>query len=107
MTLTAGTLARYLRAGYLGGVDECGRRVRASRTTTPAARSTTLQDTANHPAVSRTLLPPNPPAGPEDLFVEGGDDPVPGELPPVWGMERVMQIAHLVERTGLTVMPED
>jgi quercetin dioxygenase-like cupin family protein len=47
------------------------------------------------------------PAGPEDLFVEGGDDPVPGELPAVWGMERVMQIAHLVERTGLTVMPED
>lgn len=47
------------------------------------------------------------PACLEDLFVEGGDDPVPGELPAVWGMERVMQIAHLVERTGLTVMPED
>jgi quercetin dioxygenase-like cupin family protein len=46
------------------------------------------------------------PAGPEDLFVEGGDDPRPGEQPQVWGMERVGQIAHLVERTGLTVMPE-
>jgi hypothetical protein len=47
------------------------------------------------------------PAGPEDLFVEGGDDPRPGEQPPVWDMERVAQIAHLVERTGLTLLPED
>jgi quercetin dioxygenase-like cupin family protein len=46
------------------------------------------------------------PAGPEDLFVEGGDDPRPGEQPVPWDMERVAQVAHLVERTGLTVMPE-
>jgi quercetin dioxygenase-like cupin family protein len=47
------------------------------------------------------------PAGPEDLFVEGGDDPRPGEQPVPWDMERVAQVAHLVERTGLTVVPED
>lgn len=47
------------------------------------------------------------PAGPEDLFLEGGDDPRPGERPQVWNMERVAQIAHLVERTGMTVLPED
>ena len=46
------------------------------------------------------------PGGPEDLFVEGGDDPRPGELPQVWGMDRVAKIAHLVESTGLTVLPE-
>jgi hypothetical protein len=46
------------------------------------------------------------PAGPEDLFVEGGDDPRPGERPVVWDMERVAQIAGLVESTGLTVLPE-
>jgi quercetin dioxygenase-like cupin family protein len=46
------------------------------------------------------------PAGPEDLFVEGGDDPRPGEQPAVWGMERVAQIGHLVERTGLIILPE-
>jgi mannose-6-phosphate isomerase-like protein (cupin superfamily) len=46
------------------------------------------------------------PAGPEDLFVEGGDDPRPGEQPKPWDMERVAQIADLVERTGLTVLPE-
>lgn len=46
------------------------------------------------------------PAGPEDLFVEGGDDPRPGEQPEVWDMERVAKVAHLVERTGLIVLPE-
>jgi quercetin dioxygenase-like cupin family protein len=46
------------------------------------------------------------PAGPEDLFVEGGDDPRPGEQPVVWDMERVAQAAHIVERTGLAILPE-
>jgi quercetin dioxygenase-like cupin family protein len=46
------------------------------------------------------------PAGPEELFVEGGDDPRPGERPVPWDMERVAQIGHLVERTGLIVLPE-
>jgi quercetin dioxygenase-like cupin family protein len=47
------------------------------------------------------------PGGPEELFVEGGDDPIPGESPVPWDMERVAQVAHLVERTRLTVLPED
>lgn len=47
------------------------------------------------------------PAGPEDLFPEGGDDPCPGKRPVPWDMERVAQAAYLVERAGLTVIPED
>jgi quercetin dioxygenase-like cupin family protein len=46
------------------------------------------------------------PAGPEDLFIEGGDDPEPGKRPVVWDMDRVMQVADIAERTGLTVLPE-
>jgi quercetin dioxygenase-like cupin family protein len=46
------------------------------------------------------------PGGPETLFVEGGDDPVPGQQPPVWDMDRVMSIAHLVEKINMRVLPE-
>jgi hypothetical protein len=46
------------------------------------------------------------PAGPEDLFVEGRADPRPGEQCQIWDMERVAQIGYLVERTGLTILPE-
>jgi len=46
------------------------------------------------------------PAGPEDFFIEGGDDPEPGKRPVVWDMDRVMQVADIAERTGLTVLPE-
>jgi uncharacterized RmlC-like cupin family protein len=46
------------------------------------------------------------PAGPEDLFVEGGDDPRPGEQPAPWDLTRVEQVRDIVERTGLVVLPE-
>ncbi|WP_432828567.1 cupin domain-containing protein [Dactylosporangium sp. CA-092794] len=46
------------------------------------------------------------PAGPEDLFIEGGDDPRPGEQPVPWDMARVEQVMDIVQRTGLVVLPE-
>jgi hypothetical protein len=46
------------------------------------------------------------PAGPEDVFVEGGDDPVPGERPSPWPLERAMQLTDLLKRTGTTLLPE-
>ncbi|MDR7276492.1 cupin domain-containing protein [Catenuloplanes atrovinosus] len=47
------------------------------------------------------------PGGPEDLFVEGGDEPVPGGRPQPWDMDKVMSLADLVQRTKLQVMPEE
>jgi quercetin dioxygenase-like cupin family protein len=46
------------------------------------------------------------PGGPEDFFVEGGDEPVPGEQPAPWPLERFMQVADLAERTGSQALPE-
>jgi mannose-6-phosphate isomerase-like protein (cupin superfamily) len=46
------------------------------------------------------------PGGLEDLFIEGGDDPVPGGRPEVWGIERNQQIADIIERTGSIPLPE-
>jgi quercetin dioxygenase-like cupin family protein len=46
------------------------------------------------------------PAGPEDFFIEGGDEPVPGGQPQPWDMDRAMQGAELAERTGMSVLPE-
>ena len=69
----------------------------------PRHRRHRFKNIAGQPAKTLFLFTP---AGPEDLFVEGGDDPRPGEQPVAWDMGRVAQVAHLVERTGLTVMPE-
>lgn len=46
------------------------------------------------------------PAGPERLFVEGGDLPVAGSLPEPWPMERFAALADLAARTGTEIMPE-
>jgi hypothetical protein len=70
----------------------------------PRTRRHRFKNVTDTPAKTLFLFTP---AGPEELFVEGGDDPRPGEQPVVWDMERVAQIADLVERTGLTVLPED
>jgi quercetin dioxygenase-like cupin family protein len=70
----------------------------------PRHRRHRFKNITSQPAKTLFLFTP---AGPEDLFIEGGDDPRPGERPEVWDMDRVKQIAHLVERTGLTVLPED
>lgn len=70
----------------------------------PRRRRHRFKNITGQPAKTLFLFTP---AGPEDLFVEGGDDPCPGERPVPWDMERVAQAAYLVERTGLTVIPED
>ncbi|MFG1605350.1 cupin domain-containing protein [Actinoplanes sp. NPDC049265] len=46
------------------------------------------------------------PAGPEQLFVQGGDEPVPGALPEPWAPERFMKLAPLIEQLGSTILPE-
>ncbi|BCJ50080.1 hypothetical protein Asp14428_15550 [Actinoplanes sp. NBRC 14428] len=46
------------------------------------------------------------PGGLEDLFIDGGDDPVPGGRPEPWGIERNQRIADIIERTGSIALPE-
>ncbi len=47
------------------------------------------------------------PAGAEEFFVQAGEDPVPGQEPPVWDLERIMSVMPVAERTGLIVLPEE
>jgi len=47
------------------------------------------------------------PAGPEALFLQGGDEPVPGERPTPWPFERVAALAELSVQTGTIILPED
>lgn len=46
------------------------------------------------------------PGGLEDLFLDGGDDPVAGAVPEPWGIERNERIADIIERTGSIALPE-
>ena len=46
------------------------------------------------------------PGGPERVFVDGGDDPVPGTLPEPWAPERFLNLAALAESSGTTLLPE-
>lgn len=69
----------------------------------PRQRRHRFKNITGRPAKTLFLFTP---AGPEDLFVEGGDDPRPGERPEPWGLERVPQVAHLLERTGVVLLPE-
>ena len=45
------------------------------------------------------------PGGPEELFVEGGDEPQPGVATPAWDMKRFEQTQEVIERFGLDVEP--
>ncbi len=47
------------------------------------------------------------PGGPEEFFVEAGEDPIPGEQPPPWDLERIQSALPIAERTGLIVLPEE
>ncbi|GIJ46707.1 hypothetical protein Val02_35930 [Virgisporangium aliadipatigenens] len=69
----------------------------------PRGRRHRFKNISNTPA--RTLFMFTP-GGPEALFVEGGDEPVPGQQPVVWDMDRAAQVADIIERTGLVVLPE-
>jgi quercetin dioxygenase-like cupin family protein len=69
----------------------------------PRRRRHRFKNISDTPAKALFLFTPG---GPEDVFVEGGDDPRPGAQPAVWDLDRVAQIADIVERTGLIVLPE-
>jgi len=47
------------------------------------------------------------PAGAEQFFVEAGEDPVPGQEPPVWDLARIQSVLPIAESTGLIVLPEE
>jgi quercetin dioxygenase-like cupin family protein len=46
------------------------------------------------------------PGGPERIFLEGGDDPVPGERPEPWSPERFARLAPILASTGDIMLPE-
>jgi mannose-6-phosphate isomerase-like protein (cupin superfamily) len=47
------------------------------------------------------------PGGPEALFVEGGDDPVPGEQPEFWTAERFLAELPVIHRINSALLPEE
>ncbi len=47
------------------------------------------------------------PGGFERFFLEAGDDPVPGERPKPWPLDRVLAVGPLSAAAGMDVYPED
>ena len=45
-------------------------------------------------------------AGPEQLFVQAGDDPVPGGRPAPWGVDRMIELGDLISKLNTDVLPE-
>ncbi len=39
--------------------------------------------------------------------MDAGEDPVPGQRPPLWDLERIRSILPIAERTGLVFRPEE
>jgi quercetin dioxygenase-like cupin family protein len=46
------------------------------------------------------------PGGPEGVFLEGGDEPRPGELVPHWGQERLSRAVPFMTKYGAEAIPE-
>jgi len=46
------------------------------------------------------------PGGAEGVFLEGGDEPVPGQPAPLWGPERLPGLADLMVKYGIEAAPE-
>lgn len=44
------------------------------------------------------------PGGPENIFIEGGDEPQPGQRPELW-VERLTKLANLMEKYGIEALP--
>src|ERR1700756_3936094 len=44
------------------------------------------------------------PGGPENIFIEGGDEPQPGQRPELW-VERLTKLANLMEKYGIEARP--
>jgi len=53
-----------------------------------------------------TMLFMYTPGGAENIFLEGGDEPEPGKAAPFWGPERLPQLADLLVKYGIEVIPE-
>ena len=53
-----------------------------------------------------TMLFMYTPGGAENIFIEGGDEPEPGKAAPFWGPERLPQLAELLVKYGIEVIPE-
>jgi hypothetical protein len=51
--------------------------------------------------------PPWAQGGAEALWLEGGDDPVPGARPEFWPPARGMALAPLLERVDMLILPEE
>jgi mannose-6-phosphate isomerase-like protein (cupin superfamily) len=43
------------------------------------------------------------PAGPDEVFTKGGDEPQPGVAPPAWDIKRFDQVHEVIHRFGLDV----
>jgi len=46
------------------------------------------------------------PGGPENIFLEGGDEPKPGQTAQLWGPERLPGLADLMVKYGIEALPE-
>jgi quercetin dioxygenase-like cupin family protein len=46
------------------------------------------------------------PGGPENIFIEGGDEPQPGKTAQPWGPERLPGLADLMVKYGIEALPE-
>ncbi|MFJ6895674.1 cupin domain-containing protein [Streptomyces hokutonensis] len=46
------------------------------------------------------------PGGAEGIFIEGGDEPEAGKAAQMWGPERLPQLADLLVKYGVEVVPE-
>jgi mannose-6-phosphate isomerase-like protein (cupin superfamily) len=46
------------------------------------------------------------PGGSENIFIEGGDEPKPGQSAQLWGPERLEKLADLMVTYGIEAVPE-
>ena len=46
------------------------------------------------------------PGGAEGVFLDGGDEPIPGQAAPIWGPERLPGLADLMVKYGIGAVPE-
>ena len=46
------------------------------------------------------------PGGPENILIEGGDEPQPGHRAELWGPDRLPKLADLMVKYGIEALPE-
>jgi mannose-6-phosphate isomerase-like protein (cupin superfamily) len=57
-------------------------------------------------ALPATLLTFMFPGGHEQFWIDNGEDPTPGGRPPVWGPDKLAEVAGELARHHVTVMPD-